>query len=327
MDLFDRDSPDDRYLSKHDFLGRAIFRLSDLLATPRLRLDIPLLAARDVLLPSSTSVSLISDSNDGEWLPRLDDESFLSHNDYPLPPITSQLSGQMPPPATDLRRATMTSRAAKKVRGVLSVCAERLAPDTVTPSVVFRVQAAMLRDSCILGRSVTQFYEILREREEEGGTSSWSCVFRSHDGVMVDKNNYVQFEDVSLSELQLHNMNPMRRLRFAFYKRHTRQQHELISFVSTSLHHLKSDRFKKGEAAIPMEGIYGDDDGLGNVLVKHVDSFHFKSPCSKEETRFSSLVVQLRADHFLHKKFTSSLNDSRGHARRLRQLPNFVTLH
>lgn len=223
----------------------------------------------------------------------------------------------------DLKNATTTTRATKKVRGTVSVFAEELSP-TQGMHVVFRVASAMMRDVGPFGRRLTQFYEIQRQRQE-GDDETWSCVYRSKDGVNVDRNNYVVFDDMSVTEQQLHNMNPQRRLRIAFYKRHTRQPHELISYINTSLKGIMDSRLSEKAASIPMEGTYEDDDGLGHVIVKSVEKWVETLSGRLEDS--GTLTVNLRADHFLHKKFISYLNDSPKHVRRLRQLPSFITMH
>ena len=310
IDVFDRDSEDDKSLRKHDFLGRAVLRISDLLSAPHTRLDIPLAPARHLILPSSTTMSLVTDSNDEEWLPR--DFSTLSIDEDK-------------PEKKDLKRATTSNRASKKVRGSLSVYAEAL-NHTEGMNVIFRVSSAMLKDVGTLKRRVTQFYEIQRERRE-GDSVTWSCVYRSKDGINIDRNNYVVFDEMSVTELQLHNLNPDRRLRIAFYKRFTRQQHELISYVTTSM----SEILEKGmrpDAPMPMEGTYGDDDGMGNVILRRVERW-VQKPVSGDLNNYETgnVYVTLRADHFLHKKFISSLNDSPRHVRKLRQLPSFISMH
>lgn len=177
--------------------------------------------------------------------------------------------------------------------------------------IVFRVSSALLRDAGGFGRRVTQFYELQRERGD-----GWSVVYRSRDGINVDRNNYVVFDEMSVTEQQLHNMNAGRRLRLAFYKRRTRSQHELISYAITSVEDVLNMMGER-ERAIPLEGEFGDEDGLGNVLVRHVERVGNEG----------EIHIHLRVDHFLHKRFVSSLNNAPKHGRKLRQLPGFITLH
>lgn len=149
-------------------------------------------------------------------------------------------------------------------------------------------------------------------------------MYRSKDGVNVDRNNYVVFDEMSVTEQQLHNMQPSRRLRLAFYKRHTRSKHQLISYAITSVEAVLATRGREREPAIPLEGEFGDDDGLGNVIVKHVE----RLPGSElDEEENGEIHIHLRVDHFLHKRFVSSLNNGPKHVRKLRQLPSFITLH
>ncbi|PXF42067.1 Copine-5 [Gracilariopsis chorda] len=322
IDIFDRDSPSDTALSKHDFLGRAVLRISRLLSAPNARLDIPLAPAKDILFPATTTISLVTDSNSEEE--RLARDSMLYVDTNPSPRQTN-----------DLRRATTSSRASKNVTGTLSVFAEVLSPQQGN-TFIFRVSSAMLRDASTLGRRVTQFYEVQRERIE-GDRTSWSVVYRSKDGLTVNANNYVVFDEFAMAERQLHNMNPKRRLRIAFYKRHTRKQHELISYINTSMHDIMQSRFRLHDVAIPLEGRYGDEDALGNVLIRRIDKWEHPpivpdvsdaASSSSSTDRTATVYVHLRADHFLHKRFVSSLNDSpRNVSRRLRQLPAFITMH
>lgn len=260
-------------------------------------------------------MSVVSECNNGEEEPLTRDLSVLTIYD----------KRHSIPRNRDLSRAISSSRAAKKVRGTLSVFAEKLRPCAQHKKVMFAVSSAMLRDASTFGRRVTQFYEIQRERLE-GPATTWSCVFRSPDGLSVDKNNYVQFDQIAIPEQQLHNMIESRRLRIAFFKRHTRQQHELISYITFSIDQLLSIVTDRTEAAIKMEGQYGDEDGLGNVIVQRVERW-VNSNVKDESEAPCQTFVQLRADHFLHSKFVSSLNDGPKHGRRLRQLPAFITLH
>ncbi|KAI0559722.1 C2 [Gracilaria domingensis] len=314
IDVFDRDSTDSDILSKHDFLGRAILRISRLLDAPHARLDIPLAAAKDMVYPATTTTSLVTDCNSEEE--RLARDSVMSF-EYDEPRRTN-----------DLRRATLSARASKKVTGTLSVYAEALNP-RLGNTFIFRVTSAMLRDVGTLGRRVTQFYEIQRERIE-GDRTTWSVVYRSKDGLHVDANNYVVFDEFAISERQLHNMHPKRRLRIAFYKRHTRKPHELISYISTTMHALMEARFRVSDVAIPLEGEFSDDDALGNVLIRRIDKWEypprtFLSDTSENDS--ATVYMHLRADHFLHKRFVSYLNDSPRSSRKLWQIPGFITMH
>lgn len=360
IDIFDRDSVTSESLSKHDFLGRAVFRIPKLLDSPHSRLDLPLLPARKLLIPpptctfSSFTDTAEDDDNDNDTLdsdnlspppssnfrknlfshsPRdTESSSVTTSRSLRRTSFSSRHSAPRPSAATmDLMRATTSSRASKKVRGTLSIFAETLVPDPGL-TVVFRIRSALLRDHCTLGtplgRRITQFYEIQRERVE-GSHTSWSCVFRSNDGIDVDRNNYIVFEDVNLDERTFNNMQRERKIRVAFYRRHVRSQHELISYVSTSLAELLTPRFRASDVALKMEGEFGDDDGLGNVLVRRVDRWvaEGKGASVERAPAREDVRINLRADHFLHRKYVSSLNDAPGHVRRLRQLPSFISMH
>lgn len=348
VDIFDRDSRDSHTLCKHDFLGRAFIRLADLIDAPSMRLHIELQPVRPSMLfppaqkkARSTSSSLTSHDTDDDMALRQEGALSLGSSADAFVLNTSDCSDGAPPPAppresesiTQLKRATTGSRASK-VRGFVSVFAEVISEHPGI-NVQFRVRSALLRDTSALGssfagRKVTQFYEILRERREEA-LSSWSCVYRSKDGVTVDRNNYVVFDDVSIEERVLTNMDAERKLRIAFYKRHTRSPHSLISYVTTSLSEMSMSRFRNNDVALTMEGQFGDDDGLGNVLVQRVERWVSEPRVERltedSQTARDDVHLQLRADHFLNRKYVSSLNDNPTHMRRLRKMPAFITLH
>lgn len=320
IDIFDRDSTCDDKLTKHDFLGRAILQLDALLTAPSMTVTLPLSSAAQLPVAGGGTMLSVVSGFSNKVKSRHDLPSTFStlsattddDDEYPMPK----------PVAPDLRRATSTSRANKNVRGTLTVYAEYLSPVRGVP-IVIRVASALLRDQGGLHRRVTQFYELQRERRV-GNETVWSCVYRSKDGVNVDRNNYVVFDEMSVTEQQLHNCNPSRRLRLAFYKRHHRHQHELISYVTTSVAEVLSARENERKATIPLEGVFGDEEGLGNVLVTHVQQLQGNDADDDES---GEIHFHLRADHFLHKKFVSSLNDGPKHVRKLRQLPTFITMH
>lgn len=187
--------------------------------------------------------------------------------------------------------------------------------------------SALLKDTSPLRRKVTQFYELQRERRV-GDRSEWNCVYRSRDGVNVNRNNYVVFDEVSLTEQQVHNMQPSRKLRLAFYRRRHRVQHELISYCTTSMVELLATRYDERKAIIAMEGRYGDETGLGNVIVAKAERLTPEThdhAGGLDENR--EIHIHLRADHFINDRYVSSLNDAPKYVRRVRQLPTFVTLH
>lgn len=318
VDIFDRDSTTDHKLTKHDFLGRALIRMHHVLASPDLSLTLRLVPApRIPLLPLSRSrtMSNLLRRPSLSGLPRTCSTLSTEDDDEDYVPM---------PAAPDLKRATMTSRALHGVKGTLSVYAELLKTPAQGVPVVFRVSSALLKEIGGLHRKVTQFYELQRERPMANGDLVWSCVYRSKDGVNVTRENYVEFSSIALTEAQLHNMQPTRRLRLVFYKRNTRSTHEMISYCVTSMADLMDVRTDERKAIIPMEGTYSDDTGLGNVIVTRVEktTSNAFNPNAADEIR-----IDLRADHFLHRRFTSSLNDSPKYNRKLRQVPKFLTLH
>lgn len=335
----------------------------------------------------------------------------------------------------ELIRATSGSRA-DKVSGHVNIYAEDirtvttdvLSTSTYTPQptqpgrILLRVRSANLKSANgVRGfRGVTQFYELQRERNFGDG-NTWSCVFRSGDGNVIDRNNYVVFDDVVISEQAVNNLQGDRKLRLAFYRRHSKRPHSLISYVTTSLAGMKKGTKRDGQTlSLKMEGVYEDDDGLGCVLVSRVrfgrggggqdeennltgnrttgnhtededDNEHNHNgdddddgvtdvdvdvgpddqrqlqqqthdddddddsvrrrrqqqhvlqqrpertvsvqatdgdvkPDSVDKSR--NVALQLRADHFLNKKYISSLNDSpMKHQRRLLHRPSFISLH
>lgn len=255
----------------------------------------------DILHSPSTFSTLSTEDDDEEFVPR--------------------------PAAPDLKRATTTSRAMKNVKGSLTVYAETLSAKRGA-SIVFRVLSALLKEAGPLRRKVTQFYELQRERKV-GEETVWTCVYRSRDGVNVNRDNYVVFDEMSLTEQQLHNMQPNRRFRLAFYRRRHRSQHELISYCTTSVTDMLAAKLGERKTVIPMEGLFSDETGLGNVFVTRADRSQAQNNHVHDEAfdEDGEIHIHLRADHFINRRFVSSLNDAPKHVRKVRQLPTFITLH
>lgn len=334
VDIFDRDSPDSTILAKHDFLGRALFRLVDLLQSTHMRLDLAL----QPVLPSSsfvpvrdatvsTSSSLTTSVHDTD-----DDTSSIRQHRHNAKLSSSTLFRESKA-GSELRRATAGNRAGK-VKGSVSIFAQFLTPFSGM-RITFCVKSTLLRDAyrlatAICGRKVTQFYEIQCERKE-GFQSSWSCVYRSEDGISVNKFNYVAFEDVMIDERILNNGQRDANLRIVFFKRNVRKPHQLICYSSWTLEQVLDEKFWRNDVPFQMEGQYRDENGLGNVHFRRDEAPPLLiSSSSSSHDSFSdnrNIVLQLRADHFLNNKFVSSLNDPPKHPRRIRQVPAFVSLH
>lgn len=379
VDIFDRDSRDSDSLSKHDFLGRALFRLSDLFNSPHMRLDLPLRPASAgagigaIGFPSDvpSAASSLTDPHDSDddappslltTKAKVGDKCESEPSFYDGPPSVTGTTTTTSSAASDsvllpldmreskaageLRRATSGLRA-NKVQGYVSVFAEDLSMEPSPALIRLRVRSALLRDTCALSKAlcgfrVTQFYEIQRERLE-GSTSSWSCIYRSKDGQRVDKYNYVVFDEISIDEKTLCNMRRDRKIRIAFYKRRIRHQHDLIAYVTTTVGQLENARAKGDSAlSLKMEGEFSDDDGLGSVSVESFNIHrHPKSQPGFErlsgdpsetddddgEKFVDNILIKLRADHFLNKRFISSLNEAPSYERRIRKKPTFFTLH
>ncbi|CAN8062080.1 unnamed protein product [Agarophyton chilense] len=325
VDVFDRDSSDTDTLVKHDFLGRAVVRIARLLDAPHARLDIPLAPAAHILYPATTTTSLVTETTSED-----DRVATVAIDRADVEDVADVADAAHHRRAKDLRRATQSARASKKVSGTLCVFAEPLHA-RVGHTFVFRISSAMLRDTGVLGRRVTQFYEIQRRREE-GDQCSWSVVYRSKDGVNVDANNYIVFDEIAISERQLHNMQPNRALRIAFFKRHTRKPHQLISYINTTMRTLMDATLSLSDVTIPLEGQFGDDDALGTVLLQRIDKWQdytsrTRPPAPDSAPECCTFHIHLRADHFLHKRFVSSLNHSPRSSRTLWQKPAFMTMH
>lgn len=337
VDIFDRDSADVLTLEKHDFLGRALFQLADLLQSPKMHLNLALHAAKPNAivknLPtatnSSTSSSLTSAVDTDE------DSSERSKLQNGQPPLYWKRSGNTDvresKASAELRRATSGARAGK-VKGSVSIFAEFVS-GVPGLRLTFRVRSALLRDvysvkSALCGRKVIQFFEIQRLRQLSSSTT-WSCVYRSDDGIQVDSYNYVVFDDISMDERTLNNLQRDRMLRIAFYKRHVRSQHELICYSNWTVDEILEDGYFEKDVPFRMEGEFGDDDGLGSMYFRRESGTALlcNSPFLGANDEQNNLVVHVRADHFLNSKFVSSLNDSPRHARRLRQKSAFVSLH
>lgn len=274
LDLFDRDSTSDERLTKHDFLGRAVVRIRDILDAEGQCVTLKLGVAEVVWGGSTCSIGSSEDEG------------------------------------SELDRATS---GAKGVKGEVTVWAETV--QRRGREMRWRVSSALLKERSGLKRKVSQFWEIQRERWV-GDQLKWVTVYRSKDGINISRENYVVFDEVALTEQTLCNGEPNCRLRIAFYKRNCRVEHELVSYCETTLKDLFN--FQEDRYTIPMEGRFVDDTGLGNVIVtrqRHYQQHHVEA------------IINLRADHFLNARFTSSLNDAPKYVRKLRQLPSFITLH
>lgn len=329
VDIFDRDSPDSTILAKHDFLGRSLFRLADLLQAPHMRLDLAL----QPVLPSSSFVPVRKGTaSTSSSLTTSADEDTSFHPKMHNAKVSDSAYLRESKASLELRRATAGSRAGK-VKGTVSILAQFLTPFPGI-HITFRVKTTLLRDTyrlatAICGRKVTQFYEIQRERKE-GFQTSWSCVYRSEDGISVNKFNYVAFEDVIIDERILNNGQRDTNLRIAFFKRNVRKSHQLICYSSWTLEQVLDPKFWRNDVPFPMEGQFRDENGLGNVHFRRDEGPPLLTSSSSSHDSFSdnrNVVLHLRADHFLNNKFVSSLNDPPKHPRRIRQVPAFVSLH
>lgn len=291
VDIFDRDDPKgSAKLQRHDFLGRATFTVEDVLAAPAYRLDIPLVDS--------------SEHKRGMFCGKPRGELSVCAE-----VLQNALVGTSSSPGAPGSRAVRSVSSFSSISGA---------------TVMFYVTSAALRKKNVasLGKHIVQWFELQRERAEANGGTSWSCVFRSEDGTVVEADGYVHFKPAILTERALHNMQPDRRLRLAFYKRNTRTKHELISYVSSSMEEvLEIGEAKGGEpTTLRMEGLYSDEEGLGSVQVR-------SSVRHASDQADASIHVFLRGDHFLHRNYISSLNDSSTRRRSLLKVPAFISLH
>lgn len=327
VDIFDSDSTDHCTLSKHDFLGRAVFSLKDVLQSPYRHLDIELQAVkkRDLSTISSmsrtTSIATTLVSTHGDVS---DDERRSSSSTHTVVQPLSDLSPRESAEsiAHDLDRATKGSRASK-VTGFLSIYGE-FSLWSPGASITFSVKSSLLRGhssikSAFLKLSVTQFYEIQRERHN-GSASVWLCVYRSEDGANVDKDNYVHFNDAVLDECTLNNSQEKRRMRIVFYKRRRQAEHEIICYVTWSMAELLKKKVGQKEVSYPMEGLYADDVGLGSILFQRLRDDDANSDDHH-------LTLNVKADHFLNDRFVSAHNETPCRARRIIQPPAFFSRH
>lgn len=171
-------------------------------------------------------------------------------------------------------------------------------PDTNqmrTGTLVLRVNCASLKRKVLVGKALKtrQFYEIQRRRPEKCGGVSWTTVYRSEDGRRMNGNGYIEFKSSSMDELALHNGQPDRDLRFVFFSRNIRKDHDMVCYAQTSATELASchgDSGHRAGSAVPLVGDFQDYDGMGAMQI--VGS-------RRDEKRNDVLVLDINVDIFM----------------------------
>lgn len=181
------------------------------------------------------------------------------------------------------------------VPGYVSLVAEKVNPCDPALTVAIHVEAALLkRKNTTVNVGVSQFFTIMRAREEANGTLSYSPVYRSEAVTRAagDGAGYARFKTANLTVQKLTNGFFKRPLRIQFHRRKLNGDHKLLGYVDTSLTDLCAmDPHGESRCLLPLEGAYQDESSLGNVIL--VDS---------ELTQTAS-AFHFRVDHFLSSKF------------------------
>lgn len=179
--------------------------------------------------------------------------------------------------------------------GYVSMVAEKVNPCDPTLTVTINIEAALLkRKNTTVNVGVSQFFTLLRAREEANGTLSYSPVYRSEAVTRAanDGAGYARFKPAVLTVQKLTNGFFKRPLRLQFHRRKLNGDHKLLGYVNTSLTDLCAmDPHGESRCLLPLEGTYQDESSLGNVIL--VDS---------ELTQTASAFF-FRVDHFLSSKF------------------------
>lgn len=199
----------------------------------------------------------------------------------------------------------------RKDRGTVSLFAELLSDEHTamgavraplpgsrqmrTGKLVLRVNCASLKRKVAVGAALKtrQFYEIQRRRKESCGGVSWTTIYRSENGRKLNAGGYIEFKTVSMDELKLHNGQPDRELRFAFFSRNIRKDHDRVCYAQTTAAEL-ADCHENGEhksgCAVPLVGDFQDYDGMGAMQI--VGS-------RRDDRRDDVLVLDINVDIFM----------------------------
>lgn len=195
---------------------------------------------------------------------------------------------------------------AKAIKGKLRIEAETLRPCAVPERTVdICILSSSLRTRGMLKRNVVQFFEIWRQRG-----NGWAVVYRSEDGLAVHEDGYVHFDKACITERTLHNMHRQRTLRVVFFARNTRKAHDVISYGE-----LTADRlFQK---CAPVELLADDASGAqGELYIEGVQGMFLDSH-----------IVRLVADHYLNKRYSTTIPGEHNKSRLMRSPPSFISLH
>eukprot|EP00168_Porphyra_purpurea_P013154 TRINITY_DN357_c0_g1_i4.p1 TRINITY_DN357_c0_g1~~TRINITY_DN357_c0_g1_i4.p1 ORF type:complete len:311 (+),score=97.20 TRINITY_DN357_c0_g1_i4:742-1674(+) len=124
------------------------------------------------------------------------------------------------------------------VPGYVSLVAEKVNPCDPALTVAIHVEAALLkRKNTTVNVGVSQFFTIMRAREEANGTLSYSPVYRSEAVTRAagDGAGYARFKTANLTVQKLTNGFFKRPLRIQFHRRKLNGDHKLLGYVDTSL--------------------------------------------------------------------------------------------
>eukprot|EP00172_Hildenbrandia_rubra_P004202 Plantae.Rhodophyta-Hildenbrandia_rubra.ctg8047.p1 GENE.Plantae.Rhodophyta-Hildenbrandia_rubra.ctg8047~~Plantae.Rhodophyta-Hildenbrandia_rubra.ctg8047.p1 ORF type:complete len:414 (-),score=48.87 Plantae.Rhodophyta-Hildenbrandia_rubra.ctg8047:1249-2490(-) len=184
-----------------------------------------------------------------------------------------------------------------KEPGFLSICAEKVNPGDSRALVDFRLSATRLRKKGV-NMTVAQFYTISRAREEADSSVSYNPVYRSEavSKGSNDGSSYAKFDPAIITLLKLINGLPTRPLKFTFYRHKRSGNHQVIGYAIISLAELKSldPKRKPSSCIIPLEGLFADDESLGNVIL------------TKKYTDRHRTTFELKVDHFIGSKYISN---------------------
>lgn len=230
---------------------------------------------------------------------------------------------------------------ARSPRGTLRILAEplRAVPNTTPKKIELRVRAAALRTR---RRDTVQFFELARARPTPMVTGAmatdWAVVYRSEDGVHVDRHGYIRFRATRITEQLLHNMDHNRPLRISFYARQTRRAHEEIAHFDTDANSLTQKQAVPLRRDIVDRSFCAESSGVSSISSAYcLDDDDEAEECDSnsgymyvedvQQNNGDTTIVYLLCDHSSSGAYTSMAADTSVPERVVRKIPAFISLH
>jgi len=209
--------------------------------------------------------------------------------------------------------------------------------------VEFKLRAAALRHRRRGGGDLIQFWELSRYNIQDG---DWTVIYRSEDGVQVDRYGYTRYKTTRMSHQFLSNNSPNRPLRITFFIRQTRKAHSPIACFETNSEALLQ-RQVIPLVAVPTLSTKNNnvDDRISIVSNTTITSISTSSKSAVFPTapldatpvgevyveniskNGNITQVQMLADHQSSRSYFSLAQDTSGQERNVRQTPDFIKLH